>query len=1044
MPDPVPVPVPQQQQQQQQQPPGQQQRDAVNCSRFSKFILVGALAGLVLFLQITVWTMELHLEELQLEELQLKEQALILQQAQQQQQQQQGQAGGWRTMANDASGEYDDAEGVTAGVTFDMAEEDYGVTGGLSQKEALAIIKAEQEALALVKAEQDKRTVRYSSPLDRKELHLERMRTHSVDTGSSVVTAATAYWNQAVSLLLRDWDAMIPLTDDELASSASSTSSLLMYVSEPALALKANATTVGLTALQRAAELGNPDAQYMVANALAMGFWPMVSQQPVVAALNVTDHSYDHDKLSNAAALPHLQVHDTWNPTDRQQQQQLAQAYLYWRMAAISGHVEAAMTLAHRLDPAYAAAGSNGGSGSGNGGSGGSSASGTPKSTKTGLFAAAANAASHKQASDKCWARVFYYRAAADGIVDELESDPNSRAKVVPPMDKHLLHHVHLHGGTGSKLDYFNKPDESPEALQYYHVKATAGMGGEGPSQDAAFTLAKLYHYGLRGVQQNLTLAVEYYEMAAVQGDWEAAGKAGELYLWGMGVPQDAYAAHRMFRIGMPFGLDGCQKKYRQKLKQSKNDQVNIFTCDDASLNGMGLLRLLGLPMILSVDPDEAEDLFMLARDQGNKDAAYNLAMMKLGWETHFRRVSAVPDGGQSSASDEFGSMNYPNRGEYQSILTDLTTAATKGHLQARQRLAMMYTEGVKIPAKPGLAQIVKDGLVQVVPRDCEKALKHYKGIVDNASPQKSRRLRKAYKQYIAGDTASSLRNYLAAAEGGSELAQTNAAFLMERGECLGLSRIDCAKASVRLWKAAALKGSAEASLRVGDFYYYGRFREDSKPVGPFGWAQYFLYPEESLPKLWQAFRKMTDTDVLESAEEMVSSDELEQKLEEDLKMSAHYYRLAAEKSSSPRANYNLGFLYEWGIGLKQDFPLAKRHYDLAVSGHSSEADCPIMVAKAVMNIHEFVVKILRSTSWLPGTNATTSRSSESNEPAPAMAETHKAGHPVPPSSSRVSGKSKTKMSVILSHVLSWESLLILALTIVLWLLLNNRRTARR
>jgi TPR repeat protein len=811
-------------------------------------------------------------------------------------------------------------------------------------------------------------------------------------------------------------------------------SPLVSSASDVSVSARVNATTVGITALQKAAELGNPDAQYLVANALAAGFWPMVSQQPTPTT--------DDNGLK-------LQVHDTWNPVDQHQQQQLAQAYLYWRMAAVAGHVEAAMTLAHRLDPAYAAAGSNSNSGSG---SSGSSSTGATKPTKNGLFGAAIGNAGiggggiagiHKQ-TEKCWSRVFYYRAAADGIVDELESDLHSRAKVVPPMDKHLLHHVHLHGGTGSKLDYFNKPDESQEALQYYHVKATAGMGGDGPSQDAAYTLGKLHHYGLRGVQQNLTLAVQYYEMAAVQGDWEAAGKAGELYLWGMGVPQDAYAAHRMFRIGMPSGLDGCQTKYQQKLKQSKNDPVNIYTCDDASLNGMGLLRLLGLPMILSVDPDEAEDLFILARDQGNKDAAYNLAMMKLGWETHFRKVSGVPAGGQSTVNDEFGPVNYPSRGEYQQILTDLTTAATKGHLQARHRLAMMYTEGVKIPANPALVQIVKDGLVQVVPRDCEKALKHYKAIIDNSSPQRSKRLRKAYKQYMAGETASSLRNYLAAAEGGSDLAQTNAAFLMERGECLGLSRIDCAKASVRLWKAAAVKGSAEASLRVGDFYYYGRFREDSKPVGPFGWAQYFLYPEESLPKLWHALSKMSNAGASNSAEDTVSSDESEEKLEEDLKMSAHYYRLAAEKSFSPRANYNLGFLYEWGIGLKQDFPLAKRHYDLAVSGHSREADFPIFVARVFMNIHEFFVKILHSTSWFPGSNATTTRTLEPNEPAPAMAETQKAGHPVPPSSSRASGKPKTKMSVILSHVWSWESLLILGLTIVLWVLLNHRRTARR
>jgi hypothetical protein len=144
-----------------------------------------------------------------------------------------------------------------------------------------------------------------------------------------------------------------------------------MYSSEPALAARANATTVGLTALHRAAELGNPDARYMVANAaLAVGFWPMVSVATTCYCCEESEGSYGSDSSNSyhsdnslASALPHLQVHDTWNPKYVQQQQQLAQAYLYWRMAAISGHVEAAMTLAHRLVPAYIAAGTGSGGG---------------------------------------------------------------------------------------------------------------------------------------------------------------------------------------------------------------------------------------------------------------------------------------------------------------------------------------------------------------------------------------------------------------------------------------------------------------------------------------------------------------------------------------------------------------------------------------------------------------------------------------------------------------------------------------------------------
>ena len=50
-----------------------------------------------------------------------------------------------------------------------------------------------------------------------------------------------------------------------------------------------------------------------------------------------------------------------------------------------------------------------------------------------------------------------------------------------------------------------------------------------------------------------------------------------------------------------------------------------------------------------------------------------------------------------------------------------------------------------------------------------------------------------------------------------------NAAFLLERGYCLGMAVDQCTRASVRLWRAAARQGNLEACLRVGDFYYYGR-----------------------------------------------------------------------------------------------------------------------------------------------------------------------------------------------------------------------------
>merc|ERR1712216_40319 len=63
-----------------------------------------------------------------------------------------------------------------------------------------------------------------------------------------------------------------------------------------------------------------------------------------------------------------------------------------------------------------------------------------------------------------------------------------------------------------------------------------------------------------------------------------------------------------------------------------------------------------------------------------------------------------------------------------------------------------------------------------------------------------------------------------------------------------------------------------------------------------------------------------------------------------DLSMAAHYYTEAVEIHSSARANFNLGFMHEWGLGLKQDFPLAKRHYDLA-NTNNKEAEVAVQIA---------------------------------------------------------------------------------------------------
>ncbi|EMR11191.1 hypothetical protein PNEG_00783 [Pneumocystis murina B123] len=70
----------------------------------------------------------------------------------------------------------------------------------------------------------------------------------------------------------------------------------------------------------------------------------------------------------------------------------------------------------------------------------------------------------------------------------------------------------------------------------------------------------------------------------------------------------------------------------------------------------------------------------------------------------------------------------------------------------------------------------------------------------------------------------------------------------------------------------------------------------------------------------------------------------------------------AADTGMSALAIWNLGWMYENGIGIQQDFHLAKRHYDNALST-SSEAWLPITLSLIKLRIRSFYKSILNGTT---------------------------------------------------------------------------------
>lgn len=781
----------------------------------------------------------------------------------------------------------------------------------------------------------------------------------------------------------------------------------------------------GLYHLEKAADLGHSEAQRMIANSLASGILPISDHGLIrrIAALQYAQQQSSGNGGGNWTEIlreSSLEVPDDFSSGG----EQLARAIILWHVSAMDGNVESAMALGYRH--LYSA-------------TGGVSTSLSdivegriaPKyipSTGKGRDQHGSNPTSHYGVLGTCETALGYYEAAANGVMDSLESGP-TKGKINPPLDEHRLAEIYMHGGASVSLQGHNKPDEIEEALQYYRMLASRNHSPE-PDLGAALTIANFYYMGLRGVKQDLRLALKYYEICGDYNHWEGGGQAGLMHFWGVGMSpedRDLKKAYTYFQQGTPGGLEGCHERARARRKAlNKKDPNaeeigNVSLCDKNSINGMGLMYLFGVDGLVKRNVGMARSWWELCKDMGDSDCQYNYGMLRLGWmvtelndlksERFAAKDAKEPKteevlSGSVKTGDETSYMAYrkakvkstlgtytgPSLSDYNVAVQEFSRAAAKGHLQAKHKLAMLYSTGVDVPKKEGKFNTA-------VAQSCTSALRYYKSIADGGDTI-SRRNRAAWKQYNAGDYESSLRNYLATAETGSETGQVNAAFLLEQGHCLGLTRDSCTRASVRLWRAAARQGNLEACLRVGDYYYYGRMKKsrggDKPPIllsedgnskflyeqeelegksfyfspGPYRWARYILYPEEliQLAKKWTAkYLNSAEKEGQEHSETQTCSidDEasgtcaaVEKDINEDdgddhMAIAAQYYRKAAEEHKSARANFNLGFMHEWGLGLTQDFPLAKRHYDLA----GQEASIASSIALWAMSLHQMIVK---------------------------------------------------------------------------------------
>jgi len=221
----------------------------------------------------------------------------------------------------------------------------------------------------------------------------------------------------------------------------------------------------------------------------------------------------------------------------------------------------------------------------------------------------------------------------------------------------------------------------------------------------------------------------------------------------------------------------------------------------------------------------------------------------------------------------------------------------------------MFYTEALKrghTPAGYALAVMHLNGIGTV--RDCQMAVSLLKEVAER-SDYVSTLLRSAYALVSKGGTETAGLQFLKLAEAGHHVAQENLAHLIDSGQTsgfLGISNEWRKIYSQRFYEMAAEQGSVKSCVKLGDLAFYG------------GGLKADLEEEEKEGSIMH-FQDMTP----------------------DFPSAVRWYKQARDQGSKvsslvgvpwvaslvATAEFNLGYMHHWGIGVRKNLVEAAKHY---------------------------------------------------------------------------------------------------------------------
>ncbi|KAG6973542.1 hypothetical protein JG688_00003480 [Phytophthora aleatoria] len=446
------------------------------------------------------------------------------------------------------------------------------------------------------------------------------------------------------------------------------------------------------------------------------------------------------------------------------------------------------------------------------------------------------------------------------------------------------LGHNHLLG--------LGAPKKCESAVRYYEAAANEAVSRreQNVSHPAIYDLP---HRRLKTVaetqhKKNLpgdSAIVDYYEFSADKGDPDATLNLATLYFYGArGLAQDVERAAVLFQKAYDLGASGGAYHlghiYSLGIGVPQNNatafkylQEAVNEGNTAAQNELAHMYLLGKGT--ERDEEQAVALFKAAAKQGSMEAFYNLGVL------HMR-------GGGST-----GAVLATEHPEYEVAHGYFQVAAHQGHTVSSHKFGQMSLHGIGTT------------------RSCKNAVESFKMVAERG--EWDRVLTQAYKDFKRQDYEASFMKYAVMAQQGYEVAQHNAAYLLDYDfltpsafspmlsltpSGMELKKDVVASTAVMLYRLAAQQGNVDANLKIGDYYYYGK---GGHPV-------------------------------------------------DFVKASAHYS--LASKRSNAQAMFNLALMYEHGIGVEQDFYLAKRFFDKARVAHS-DASVPVTLALWKLRVHK-------------------------------------------------------------------------------------------